>query len=172
LQGDAELVREFAGLSRFDGVAEVLPYEELHHHEGPAFFFAEVEDLDDVLVLDVAGHASFLEKARFGFRVGASLFGEDLDGYGAADDGVARSIDVRHTAAQELFELILSNTGRKLHLFRHLRDTTQPGKAAFLEESRGTAEIDEEADGERRSTGKRGRLTADSHDPFEVIARA
>ena len=91
------------GCARFDGVTEILSDEELHHHERAAFFLAEIEDLDDVLVLDVAGHARFLEKARFGLGIGAALFREDLDGDGAADDGVRRPVDMRHAAAQEFF---------------------------------------------------------------------
>ncbi len=45
----------------------------------------------------------------------AAGFGEDLDGDGAADDGVARAIDVRHAAAEEFLQLVLADARGKLH---------------------------------------------------------
>ena len=71
--------------------------------------------LEDVVVRDVAGHAGLGQEALFGLGILAAGFGEDLDGHGAADDRVARAVDVRHASAQEFFELVLADSGGKLH---------------------------------------------------------
>ena len=91
-----------ADRARLDGVAQVLADKKFHHHERLAVLFAEIEDLDDVLVLDVAGHARFLQKARFRFRIGAALLRENLQGDRSPDDRVTRAVDMGHAAAQEL----------------------------------------------------------------------
>ena len=103
LQGDPQLIR----VARRSSPALMAsrrswPTRNSITMNGRAVFLAEIEDLDDVLVLDIAGHTRFLEETRFGLRIGAALFRQNLYRDGAADHGVLRPVDVRHAAAQEL----------------------------------------------------------------------
>ena len=45
----------------------------------------------------------------------AAGFGQDLHRHGAADDRIAGAVDVRHAAAQELFQLVLADARGQLH---------------------------------------------------------
>jgi hypothetical protein len=70
--------------------------------KGPAVFFAEIENADDVFVADVGRGASFEQEAGFGFVVRCPHDGQELQCDLAAQHSVARSIDVRHPAPEEL----------------------------------------------------------------------
>src|ERR1019366_376890 len=119
LEGDSQLVAELTRVAALDGVTEVFALEMLHHHERALLVvFAEIVNTEDVVVGDVAGHARLGQEAGLGFGILAAGFGENLDGHGAADDGIAGAVHVGHPAAQELFELVLADSGGKLHV-RH-----------------------------------------------------
>ena len=132
------LLVQIAGVAVLDGVAQILAAQKLHHHEGAMLVvFAEIVNAEDVVVGDVAGHARFGQKARLGFGILAAGLGEDLDRHGAADHGVARAVDVRHAAAQELLQLVLADARGKLHLgLGHLRHAAQTGEVALVENRR------------------------------------
>ena len=86
------------------------PAQKLHHHEGPLpVVLPEVVNADDVVVLDIARQTGFLQETRLGVRIGASRVGQNLDGYDAANHGVARAVDFRHAAAQIFLELVFSD---------------------------------------------------------------
>jgi hypothetical protein len=56
IERDAHLVSRVADRAVLDGVAEVLTLEELHHHKRAALsIFAEIVDVDDIVVRNVAG---------------------------------------------------------------------------------------------------------------------
>src|ERR1700674_2888677 len=98
-----------------DGMPEVLSAEELHNHVWSLLVvLAEIVDIDYVLVLDVTCHAGFLQEASFCFFIGAPLFGENLDCDSAADNGIPRAIDVRHSPTEEFFQFVLSEANREL----------------------------------------------------------
>ena len=115
IERDAQPVGHIAGMVVADGVAEVLAHQEFHHDERAALLFAVIVNADDVLVLDVAGHARFLKETRLGFGVLAGLGREDFDGHLPADGGIPRAVDVGHSAAQEFQQLVLANVGGKVH---------------------------------------------------------
>ena len=100
---------------------------------GLPVFFAEIEDLDDVLVLDVAGHARFLQKASLGFGIGAALFGENLNGHGAADDRVS-SRDRHATCRRPKTSLVrISRYEPEVALYLATCDTQRsPARLPFL----------------------------------------
>jgi len=116
LEGQAELIAHIARVAVLDRVAHVFAAQELHDHEGMLLLvLAEIENADDVVVRNVAGHTGFGKKSRLGFRVLTPGLGEDFDGYGASDDRIASPVDVRHAAAKKLFELIFTDSRREFH---------------------------------------------------------
>ena len=115
LERDAQLGWQVAQVTIPDGMAEIFSPQKLHDHEGVLpFILPEIVDADDVVVLDIAGQAGFLQEPRLGVGIGASRIGENLDHHGAAENGVARAVDIRHPAAQTLFELVFSDASGKL----------------------------------------------------------
>jgi len=73
LQRDPKLTFQIAGLAVLDRIAQVLANQELHHDERPSLLFAVIVNLDDVIVLNVAGHLRFQQEARFCLDIGAAL---------------------------------------------------------------------------------------------------
>ena len=55
LQGDLEFVADVAGVSVLDGLPQVFALQEFHHHEQALLVvYAEIENVDDVLVTSCA----------------------------------------------------------------------------------------------------------------------
>src|SRR6185437_14997780 len=112
-------------------MAQILAAQKLHHHVRMVrFVLAEIVNVQDVVVRDVAGHARFGEESRLGLRVFASGVGQHLDGDHAPDHRVARLVDVRHAASQKLLELVLADSCRKLHQ-GFATSATQPRPAKY-----------------------------------------
>jgi hypothetical protein len=112
-----------------DRSAQIAPDQKLHHHKRPALLFAVVVNADDVFVLDVACHTRFVEETLFGLRVRAALVRENFYGDGPADDGIARTVDVRHAAAEKFLQFVLPDACRKLHYFATCRTQFSPAPA-------------------------------------------
>src|SRR5262245_45863442 len=80
--------------------SEALSGEQLHRQvEGTVFTPAEVEDVDDVVVVDLSGGFSFLYKAPGDLRRGGVVAPEELHRGLLGQDGVLGEVDRAHTAA-------------------------------------------------------------------------
>jgi hypothetical protein len=91
------------------------PRRNFHHHERVmALVLAKIVNAQNVFVGDVARGAGLSQEPRLYIRVFAPLVGENLDGHSPADHGVARTIDVRHAAAEVFLQLVFSDVRGKL----------------------------------------------------------
>src|SRR4029077_9263336 len=70
LQGGAEAARSVAEVILFNSVANAFAFEKLHHDDGQAVVFPEIVNANDVLVVDVGGHAGFHQETGLGFGIG------------------------------------------------------------------------------------------------------
>ena len=116
---DSRLVREFerieqlahdahrlAGLellARLEEIAQLAPFDELHHDVGDITLLAEVVDLDDIRVIEPAYRPRLARKPR---RVGP--FGLHIDDH-ALEDGLHR-----HTAIERRVETLVDHSHRAL----------------------------------------------------------
>jgi hypothetical protein len=97
-----------------NGLTQILSPQVLHHDERVPLVFPVIENVDDILVLKLAGNPSFLEKSGFGCRVHRSFAREDLNHDEPAYHRVARPLDLGHPAAKKLKYLVLADS-RRLH---------------------------------------------------------
>ena len=101
--------------SIFDGVAERLAFDILHHHERAALILAEVVDADDIFVAHVGGQASLLQETSLGFQIFHRVLSHNFDGDAPPEHGILRPVDVRHAASEEIFEHVFPDLFRMLH---------------------------------------------------------
>ena len=85
----------------FQTIGESFTLEIFHDDVANAVLFADVVELADVGMIQGRDGAGFAFEAcvRFGFF--GEMFGENLDGDGAVEAGVARAVDFAHAACAE-----------------------------------------------------------------------
>ena len=80
---------------------EILALDVAHGDEEIAVDLAGLVDGQDVGVIDGRRHLRLAQEARLGFRVGAELRGDDLEGDLATEAGLLGKVDDAHTASAE-----------------------------------------------------------------------
>src|SRR5215467_10491967 len=94
-----------------DPVLEGLPLEILHGDEGLAFLLADLVDGADMGMVQSGGGARFALKPFQSLAVLRTMFGEELQGNGAAELGVFGLINHTHAAATQLLEDAVMRNG-------------------------------------------------------------
>ena len=83
---------------------ECLAFEELHDHEGPAIFLADVVNGADVGMVQRGCCLCFSAETAERLRIASYIFGQKLEGYEAVQAGVLGLVDHPHTSATEFFD--------------------------------------------------------------------
>src|SRR5579862_7204661 len=115
LDRDFQALLQIPQMSLFDGFPKAFALQKLHHDERTALFLAEIVDADDVLVIDAGGGAGFQQKSRLHLLVGRARGSQNFQGDATAQHAILGAIDMGHAAAQELLQLVFSDSGRMFH---------------------------------------------------------
>jgi hypothetical protein len=101
---------DFELASGLELAREIVPRQELHHHErGAVVELAYVDHACDVLAVNAHRRSRFAQKARASVRVLAQLGREELHGHALFQLSVEGGYDVPHpTFAEEAFHPVLT----------------------------------------------------------------
>ncbi len=100
LRGESEQPSRRQGTA-VQGLAEALPFHELHHDVRDAPFASDVVDGDDVRMAERRRRARLELEAAQTLRIRREVLGEDLQRDVAFEPGVTRAVDLAHSARAE-----------------------------------------------------------------------
>ena len=82
-----------------ESIPESLALEELHDEEVGAVLSTHVKERTDVGMVEAGNGPCFALEALAQVRVGREMLGKDLEGDGAVEPPVLRTVDLAHPAA-------------------------------------------------------------------------